>query len=254
MFLEIARKADFDAVELTFDKVEPTIEGKGVDKLGRDIEEHGLVVASINGPENFNLLTKEEFSNLTKRAHDLAMAAPKIGCNLLVPVPSNVRSQKTNEVVSEAASALSNLAETCGSSIKLGLEFLGIPMCSINNLGTAAEVVREVGKPNIGLVIDSFHMHLSRTAFSEIARLPRERIFMVHVNDSEEGNVGNLTDANRLFPGQGVIDLNQFKAVLENTAYGGFLSLEVLRPDYWHQDPEKIARTGRESLRSVFGI
>ena len=63
-----------------------------------------------------------------------------------------------------------------------------------------------------------------------------------------------LDDSKRLFPGEGVIDLRRFKEELESLGYKGFVSLELLRPSYWHQDPMQIARRGRESLRTIFEI
>ncbi len=68
------------------------------------------------------------------------------------------------------------------------------------------------------------------------------------------GRVHNLTDANRLFPGEGVINLHKFKMNLEGIGYDGFLSLEVLRPSYWVENPAEMARIGRESLKQVFGV
>jgi 2-keto-myo-inositol isomerase len=254
-FLQIARKTEFDAVELTMGKVEAIIEKGAIAKLKRSIEDNGLIVASINGPEHFNLLAEEEFTALLRRCRKLASAAREIGCNLLVPVPSAIKNQESrHNIVSQAAQSLCRLAETCGEDINLGLEFLGERGCSINDLQTAVEVINTVARRNVGLVVDTFHMHLSKIAFSELAKIRNDRVFLVHVNDSEGGETDELTDANRLFPGDGVMDLRDLKASLERLGYDGFVSLELFRPSYWQQDQEKIARTGRESLRRVFGV
>lgn len=126
--------------------------------------------------------------------------------------------------------------------------------CSINNLKTASEVVSRVGLPNVGLVIDTFHMHLSESRLSDISELKADQVFLVHVNDSEPGDRTKLTDANRIFPGEGTIDLKAFAASIGRIGYDGFLSLELLRPEYWQRDAEEIARAGRDSLKRVFGV
>jgi 2-keto-myo-inositol isomerase len=121
--------------------------------------------------------------------------------------------------------------------------------CSINNLKDGVEVVRRIGRSNVGLTLDSFHSYLSGEDFAEIAKLDRDEIFMVHVNDCEKGLRENMTDANRLFPGEGAIDLQNFLSRVKEAGYDDYVSLELLRPAYWDRDPEEIATIGRESLK-----
>jgi 2-keto-myo-inositol isomerase len=252
-FLKIARKTGFQAVELTIDKVEPIIAKGALDELRRQIQTERLDVASINGPENFNLLSDGNFQSILNRSKKLASAAQQIGCNLLVPVPSTATPGLSKiEIISQTVEALRRLAEVCGDDVNLGLEFLGMRSCSINKLETAAEVIRQVRRPNVGLVVDSFHMHASGSSFSEITGII-DKILLIHVNDSEPGNLESLTDANRVFPGEGTIDLRRFRQVLRENGYDGYVSLELLKPAYWQEDPEKIARKGRESLERIFG-
>jgi 2-keto-myo-inositol isomerase len=254
IFLQIAKEAGFEAIELATDKVELIIQEGEVGKLKEHIQHQGLVVASINGPEKFNLLPDNEFSILLERTRKLASVASELGCNLLVPVPSPSKKPNSKEIIQQCVHALNSLAEACGKDIRLGLEFLGMAECSINNLAAANEVVSKVGRENVGLVLDSFHMHLSETAFTEVAKIRENGVFLVHVNDSEEGDTSKLTDAQRLFPGEGVIDLKAFKSNLASAGYDGYISLELLRPSYWEQDPRQIASIGRESLKHTFGI
>ena len=254
LFLRIAKNTGFDAVEFTMDKIETAIQQDVLNKLKEELREHELQTASINGPENFNLLERSEFSNLLKRTEGIIHAAREMGCNLLIPVPSPIKADTSNEeVIDQTTHALIELADCCGD-MDLGLEFLGMRECSINNLETASEVVRRVALRNVGLVIDTFHMHLSDSRLSDIAKLKGYQVFLIHVNDSERGDKTRLTDANRLFPGEGSIDLKAFASSIGEIGYDGFLSLELLRPEYWQRDAEEIARAGRDSLKRIFGV
>jgi len=254
-FLEVARRAEFDAIELTMGEVEPIIEKGAITQLKKKIEDNGLTVASINGPEKFNLLTEEEFGTLLSRTKKVAMASIEIGCTLLVPVPSPFKDHASvDTVVTQATQSLNGLTEVCGSDICLGLEFLGEERCSINTLNAAVKVINSVAKHNVGLVVDSFHMHLSKTALSELAHIQSNRLFLVHVNDSEAGDPRKLTDANRLLPGDGVMKLQDLKQSLVRIGYDGFLSLELFKPSYWQQDPQQVAKICRESLKHVFEV
>ena len=254
-FIPIAKKSGFRAIELTQDKVEPVLARDSLKSLADQIETHGLTVTSINGPENFNLLNEHQFSEINERSKKLAQAARGLNCNLLVPVPSPLqRGVSVAEVRDKTAESLAQLADSCGEDIKLGLEFLGVKECSVNNLEDAVEIVKIVNRKNVGLVLDSFHLYLSGSQLTEMNDGDRDRIFLVHVNDSEPGDRSTLRDANRLYPGEGVIDLKQFAADLARLRYDNFLSLELLRPSYWDEDPEKVAAIGRESLKKVFGV
>lgn len=254
-FIPIAKNAGFEAIELTQDKVEPILAPNSLKTLTNQIESHGLTVVSINGPENFNLLNQRQFSEIIERTRNLARAAREMNCNLLIPVPSPMQSSlSADDVRIQTAESLVELAECCGEDINLGLEFLGIKECSVNNLKDAIKIVKTVNRKNVGLVLDSFHLYLSGSEVTEMKELDRDRIFLVHVNDSEPGDRSKLRDFNRLFPGEGVIDLKRLAVDLAELRYDGFLSLELLRPSYWDDDPEKIAGLGRESLRKVFGV
>jgi len=254
-FLPIAKKAGFEAIELTQDKVEPILASNSLKALADQIETNELTVASINGPENFNLLNQRQFSEIIERSQKLAQAARELNCNLLVPVPSPVqRGLSANEVRASTAQSLAQLADSCGEDINLGLEFLGMNECSVNNLKDAIEIVKVVNRKNVGLVLDSFHLYLSGSQLTEMREGDGDRIFLVHVNDSEPGDRSALRDANRLYPGEGVIDLKRLAVDLAKYRYDSFLSLELLRPSYWEEDPAKVAAVGRKSLRKIFGV
>lgn len=249
-FLSVAKRTGFEAIEFTVDKIEPILDTDDVINLRTKIDGVRLKTASINGPENFNLLTEKDFADLLTRTKKLSSCAATLNCDLLLPVPATNQSNVSKAVVMErTVRCLEKLADVCGEEIRLGLEFLGMHNCSINNLKDGVEVVRRVGRSNVGLTLDSFHSYLSGENFAEIAKLDRDEIFMVHVNDCEKGFRENMTDANRLFPGQGAIDLQNFLSRVRETGYDDYISLELLRPAYWDRDPEEIATIGRESLK-----
>jgi len=254
-FIPIAKRAGFQAIELTIDKVEPVQASNSLKTLATAIQRNGLAVASINGPENFNLISQQQFSELKERTRKLAQAAREINCNLLVPVPSPLTKELSrDEIRVQTANSLTQLADCCGDDINLGLEFLGVSECSVQDLESAVQIIKSVDKRNVGLVLDSFHLYLSGFRFSETELIEPDKVFLVHVNDSEPGDRASLRDSNRVFPGRGVIDLKQFGEGLAKIGYDSYLSLELLRPSYWEEDPEKIAKTGRDSLREVFGV
>jgi len=254
-FLKIAKRTGFEAVEFTVDKIEPILGTEQIRNLQSTLNEEKLKTASINGPENFNLLSENSLSDLVTKTEKLISGAKMLNCDLLLPVPApNESGLGKTAVIEKTARSLEKISDACGDEIRLGLEFLGMRNCSINNLEDATEVIRRVGKNNVGLTLDSFHSYLSGDDFSTIGKLDPAQVFMVHVNDCEKGRRENMTDANRLFPGEGAIDLHNFLSQVREVGYDDYVSLELLRPAYWDRDPEEIATIGRKSLKSVFDI
>jgi 2-keto-myo-inositol isomerase len=237
------------------DKIESMLKEDTLANTGKQLEKQNLEVASINGPENFNLIDDHALSDLLTRTDKIVETAKDFDCQLIIPVPSPAKDGVSQEAaIAQTATTLAKMADRYGDEIKLGLEFLGMRSCSINNLHAAIDIVKRVGKSNVGLVLDTFHMFVSNSKFSEITESDSKLIFLAHVNDSEPGDKSKLTDANRLYPGEGVIDLKEFFRELNRVGYDDCLSLELLRPAYWDEPPEQVAMKGRESLRRVFGV
>ena len=59
------------------------------------------------------------------------------------------------------------------------------------------------------------------------------------------------TDADKVSPGDGILDLGQMISILEDAGYAGVISLELFNPSYWEQDPAEVARIGLEKMKSV---
>jgi 2-keto-myo-inositol isomerase len=255
LFLDASADAGFEAIEFAWENVVSAIESDDIPRLNGIIKEKGLKVASINGPDFCTLLDETEFEEVLKRAKDLAAAGMGLGCDLLIASPPLLTEPMSHEaVVSRSVKALHRLSEMCGDDMKIGFEFLGFSNSSVKDLRTANEIVTQVRKENVGLVVDPFMFHLSRLDYSDLEMIERDRLFLVHVNDSEPGPVAGLTDANRLYPGEGVLKLDQFKSELAKVGYDGYLSLETYNPSYWVQNPRTVAKEGRRSLDRIFGI
>ena len=254
--IRIAKSTGYDSIEFAQDKVEAIVADGGLNGLVQLLKDQGVGVASVQGPEPFNLLSEYDFEMMTKRAKTLADVARKTGTDTLVPVAAMVAKDSISQekILKSSAESLRRLAKVCGQDIRLGVEFLGFANCSINTLDQAARLIEEVNLPNVGLTIDTFHMYISNSPASGLGRLGGPKTFLVHVNDSEPGDLGKLSDANRVFLGEGVIRLKDFRDALVSSSYDGYISLELLRPEYWEGDAEEVAGKGREGLRAIFGV
>jgi 5-keto-L-gluconate epimerase len=120
------------------------------------------------------------------------------------------------------------LAEAAGyadqRSVRLALE--AINRFEGDMLANAAETlafIDEVDQPALGLLLDTFHVNIEESSYTEPFRTAMRVGKLYHVH---------LGDNNRLPPGCGLIDFPSIVATLNETGYTGYLSAELLcKPD-----------------------
>lgn len=104
----------------------------------------------------------------------------------------------------------------------------------INNVEEGAALMEKVGRPNMKLMPDVFHMNIEDVSVGgELARHIRH-VGYIH-----------LADSNRLAPGQGHTDFEDIFDHLARVGYDGWVSVEILP----NPDPDTAARQAAEFLR-----
>ena len=73
-----------------------------------------------------------------------------------------------------------------------------------------------------------------------------------HMNDyPAQPPRDQITDAHRVYPGDGVAPLRELLRELRRSGFRGVLSLELFNRDYWQQDALTVARTGLDKMRAA---
>lgn len=135
--------------------------------------------------------------------------------------------------------------------VKPVMEFLGFA-AEVNTIEAALEVMNSAENPDATLVLDPFHCFRGGGSIETIARLEPEQIAVSHFNDAPDFPPRHLQqDPDRVLPGEGIIDLKRYCALLKQIGYNRCLSLELFNRNLWAQDPAEVARTGLEKLRAV---
>jgi sugar phosphate isomerase/epimerase len=91
-----------------------------------------------------------------------------------------------------------------------------------NRVRQVIEVIRCIDRPNVGILLDTFHMNIEEASISAavVAAAP----FLGHLH---------IADSNRLAPGKGHFDFSDFFAVLEAVEYQGEVTVETPMPDQY---------------------
>lgn len=144
------------------------------------------------------------------------------------------------------------------SHCRLGLEFLGplhlrkqFPHEFIWKMDEMLAFAKECG-PNVGLTLDAWHWYHAGGTVADILAAGKERIVVVHFDDSAKLPEGRVRDNERLLPGEGVIDLTAFLQALKTIGYEDSLSVEVFGRGLKEMPPAESARLCLEAGRTVF--
>jgi sugar phosphate isomerase/epimerase len=121
------------------------------------------------------------------------------------------------------------------SGVRLALEPLN--RYETDLIHTAADglaLIERVGAPNLGLLMDTFHMNIEEPSIEQSIRSCGRHMFHFHVADS-----------NRWHPGAGHLDFASILATLRDTGYAGFVSGEFMP----QPDADTAAQRGLAHLR-----
>jgi sugar phosphate isomerase/epimerase len=142
------------------------------------------------------------------------------------------------------------------NGLKIVLEFVGLhipdaPAHTYRDLAATLGVLARVDRPNVGVLLDSYHWYLSGGTADAIAAIPAGMPLFVHINDAPPGDVAALDDSMRLLPGEGVIDLTAFLDAIAACGYDGPVSVELFSERLRAMPPEEAARRAYDTTAAA---
>ena len=118
--------------------------------------------------------------------------------------------------------------ELCDLAAQYGLtvnvEF--VTWASVKDMKTVKELLLASGKKNVGVVVDLLHFHRSRCQLEEFDTMPAEWFNYVHLCDcckeipTDEESLVHTGRAERLYPGEGAVDIAGVLAKVPQAARG----------------------------------
>lgn len=254
--IRAASSAGYDLIEIWAAKLRDFLQKKTTSDLQRLFAEYRIEPYSINSIEHITFRDQQDYQKIKAECKDLSKIASQIGCPYIVVVPGKLPANTTVEqIINESVEVLNQLGEIAQEySVSLAFEFLGQADCSVQTLDLCNEIIEKVNRKNIGNVIDTFHFYAGNSSFEAIEKLDPEKLFIFHINDAENLPKEELTDAHRLYPGEGILPIKQIKAKFDEIGYDKMVSVEIFRPEYWNQDPFEVASKARRATIEVLGI
>lgn len=255
--IRAAGRAGYDLVEIWAAKLREYLKTHDEDELARLLDENELRPYSINSIEHITFRTPEDYRNIKAECEELSGIAGRIGCPYVVVVPGKLPAAGATEkeIIEESVGVLRELGEIAAAhDVSLAFEFLGQPDCSVQTLDLCRKIVDQTDRDNIGLVIDTFHFYAGDSELETIEKLDPEKLFIFHINDAEDLPKGQLTDAHRLYPGEGILPIRDIQTKFKQIGYDRMVSIEIFRPEYWRQDPFEVAEKARQATIETLGL
>jgi len=250
--IAIAEKAGYGGMEPWIDELERhAASGGSLEDLGKRFRDAGISVESAIGFFPWIVddpAARKEGLESARRAMEMVR---KIGGKRLAAPPVGATDRPMTDLlrIAERYRALLELGDRMG--VVPELEVWGFSK-TLSRLGEAAMVAIEADHPSACILPDVYHLHRGGSGLGGVKLLAPRSIHVFHVNDYPDGPPREqLTDAMRVYPGDGVAPLT---GLLRDLAEGGFrvmLSLELFNKSYWAQDPSTVARTGLEKMKAL---
>lgn len=250
--IDIAARAGYRGIEPWVTEIDAYVQAGGsLGDLRKRIADHGLTVASVIGfPEWIVDDEARRAKGLEEARRAMGLTAELGGTRLAAP-PAGYSEQDTSDlnVIAQRYRALLELGDQQG--VVPQLELWGFAKI-LNTLSQVAYVAVGAAHPKACILADSYHLYKGGSDYESLRLLSGVGLGVFHINDyPAEPPRAQISDAQRVFPGDGVAPLAVLFRALREVGFHGMLSLEVFNREYWNQDALYVARSGLEKTRAA---
>lgn len=248
--IQIADEAGFDAIE-PWDGELADYEENGGDlvALGQRIRDRGLFVPSVIGLWNAIPPTEAEWEDSLEATRNRLRMVSAIGAEHVQVIPGPERSEYD---LDWCADRYRDLIELGIQEYEVRPALVFVDFLPIRRISDAAAVALRTNHPEAKIIPDVFHMHIGGSGFSGLGHLRGDFLSIFQFNDAPaEPPREELEDADRVFPGDGILPLPSILQDLAATGFDGCVSLELYNPEYYERDLLQVAQTGLEKTLAV---
>lgn len=252
--LVIGEKLGYDYIEIrTMDKLPEYLKTHTVDDLANFFKTSKIKPLAFNTlyPVTFNDAAGEQ--KIVDDLKYMIEVGNKIDCKIIIGVCNWDQGIKTKaEIKAETVRMYQKLADIAAPhGVKLCIEFCGAPVHTVNTFEQAMEIAEACNRDNVGVTLDCYHFHAMNSKMAALEACDVNKVFIVHLDDAEDLPVGQGSDENRLWPGDGAVDLDGILGTLAKKGYTGAISVELFRPEYYKLPAEECLTIAKQKSAAV---
>ena len=261
--IQVAKETGYEGMEIIGSKLYRYLEqGLSIDDVKKQLD--GFPVVAMGYVQDIERQEPEEYDSLLKETELMCSRAQELECStvqiLTGPVGPGIgvfegymglMGKPWKEVRDKTAKNIKVMADIAAKyNVKFYLEALA--WTPVHTLEQILELLDVIGKDNVGLVIDFWHLWVSQVKPEAVAQLDKKIIYGVHYCDSlpvPEGAETISHDLRHVWSGGGHIPLKEWVDAVVATGYDGWWACELFSPKHWEMDPWEVAGLLRNQLR-----
>ncbi|MGF7215937.1 sugar phosphate isomerase/epimerase [Spirosoma lacussanchae] len=251
--LETASKAGFRSVEIWMDTYQDYLKSHSPADARKLLSDLGITVENTIG---FAPWLVDDASarakGLDQLKREMELLA-QIGCKRTAAPSIGVQGPDAPLVdlrrAAERYRAILDLGDQTG--VVPQLELWGFSR-NLNKLSEVMYVALESGHPSARVLLDIYHLYKGGSAPAGLPFVGKPAIEVFHVNDYP-ANLSReaITDADRVFPGDGVAPIRDTLRVIKDPTRPIVLSLEVFNKTYYAQPADTVAKTAFQKMKAM---
>jgi len=250
--LETAATAGFRSVEIWIESLQNYLKNGGTIKdAKRRLDDLGLIVEDSIGFAPWivdDVSTRSKAIEQLKREMD--MLAP-IGCKRIA-APGMGATNLSNislDRVAERYRTILNLSNESGVVPQLEMwGFLKI----LSNVSDVLYVAMQSDHPAARVLLDVFHLYRGGSSLETLPLMNPLTVEILHMNDYPAGIPNEaITDADRIYPGDGVAPIKRLLTMLKRHDTPLVLSTELFNKSYYQQDALTVAKTALSKMKAI---
>ena len=225
--LDLCEKYGYDYIELRLDMLKEYFKTHTIEDLKAFFAKSHLKPFAFNSIENINFCTPEEWKALVELFTFGCEVAQQIGNPYIIVVPTvtnEICTKNEQEVFEDSVKVLNELADIAEPyGVKLSFEPIGDRRWCCNSVRQALEIVQAVNRDSVGLTVDCINVYLHDKCADVdfIRKVPKDKLFVFHINDCEDLPLGILDHCHRLMPGLGAIPVQAVADTVKAVGYDG---------------------------------
>ena len=250
--LEVAAAAGFSGVEIWMDTLQTYLDKGGTLKDAKKrVDDLGIVVENCIGFAPW-IIDDEAKRNkgLEQMKREMEMLA-QIGCKRTAAPPAGATDSPllSLNLVAERYRKALELGDTMGVVPHLELWGFSKNLCHVSEV---MYVALQSGHPSAKVLLDIFHLYKGGSSMDTLPLVSSSAIEILHLNDYPANLPASaITDADRIYPGDGVAPIHRVLHLLKNPERPLIVSFEVFNKEYYKQAALQVATTALAKMKHV---
>lgn len=249
--IEVARQAGYDSMELWLRDIDKYLSGGGsLADLKKRIADAGLTIESSIAFAPWIVAddaTHKKALDQAKKEMETIVAIG--GTRIAAPPAGAVDGDRLDlDLAGQRYRALLEAGRQVGCLPQL--EVWGFSK-NLSKLSEVLYVAAAAQHPDACVLPDVYHLYKGGSLFEDLGLLAGTKIHVFHVNDYPDIPRDKISDADRVYPGDGIAPITKvFKTVMAS-GFQGVVSLELFNRKYWETPPLENATLGLRKMRAA---